>query len=97
MELQLKLPGDWSVGGHRPALTEEPDGDNLEAVLTWLREVEIDAWIQTTPPTQIAGGIHDPYRGRVRKDFHSSNGQWPRGEIARWLFDAGRHQYGHPL
>ena len=94
MELQLRLPGNWPVGQHRRALLEQPDPDDLESVLTWLQEVEINAWIQTTPRAHIAAGIHDPNGGEdIRRDFQSSNGKWPRGEIARWLLDTVREHY----
>jgi hypothetical protein len=93
MELQLRLPGDWPVGQHRYA-SPEPAGGDLESVLTWLQEVEINAWISTIPPAHIAAGVHDPYGGDdIRKDFHSVNGEWPRGEIARWLLDTVREHY----
>lgn len=69
-------------------------GEDLESVLTWLQEVEINAWIQTTPPAHIAAGIHDPYGGDdIRRDFHTVDGKWPRGEIARWLLDTARQYY----
>jgi len=44
-----------------------------------------------------------PYRGRgarsyggddIRRDFHTVDGKWPRGEIARWLRDTARCHYG---
>ena len=79
MELQLRLPGDWPVGQHRHA-PPEPAGEDLESVLTWLREVEINAWISTTPPAHIAAGIHDPYGGEDIRRF-------PRG---RWGLAARR-------
>ena len=53
MEMQQKLPGDWPVGMHR-VTSPAPAGDDLESVLTWLQEVEINAWVQTTPPAHIA-------------------------------------------
>ena len=62
MELQLSLPGKWPVGQHRRT-HPEPDADDLESVLTWLQAIEINAWIQTTPPAHIAAGIHDPGGG----------------------------------
>lgn len=94
MELQMRLPGDWPVGQRRPTPVE-PAADDLEAVLTWLQEVEVNAWIQTTPPAHIAAGIHDPYGGDdIQHAFHSINGEWPRGEIARWLLDTARFHYG---
>jgi hypothetical protein len=58
MDLQLKLPGDWPVG-HIRRTHPEPDADDLESVLYCLQEVEINAWVQTTPPAHIAAGIHD--------------------------------------
>jgi hypothetical protein len=74
MELQLRLPGDWPVGQYRHA-PPTPVGDDLESVLTWLQEVEINAWISTTPPAHKAAGVHDPYGGEdIRRDFHSNNG-----------------------
>ena len=93
MELQLRLPGDWPVGQHRHA-PPEPAGEDLKSVLIWLQEVEINAWISTTPPAHIAAGIHDPYGGEdIREVFQPVNGEWPRGEIARWLLDTARHYY----
>ena len=93
MELQLRLPGDWPVGQYRNA-SPEPAGEDLESVLTWLQEVEINAWVQTTPPAHIAAGVHDPYGGEdIRRDFHPIHGEWPRGEIARWLLDTVREHY----
>ena len=93
MELQLRLPGVWPVGQYRLA-PPEPAGENLESVLTWLQMIEINAWIQTTPPAHIAAGVHDPYGGEdIRRDFHSINGEWQRGEIARWLLDTARQYY----
>lgn len=59
MELQLRLLGDWPVGVHRCA-SPAPAGDDLESVLVWLQEAEINAWISTTPPAHIAVGVHDP-------------------------------------
>jgi hypothetical protein len=97
MELQLRLPGDWPVGQHRHA-PPEPASDDLESVLTWLQDAEINAWIQTTPPAHIAAGIHDPNGGKDIWDvFHPVNGEWPHGEIARWLLDTARHHYGFRL
>ena len=55
MELQLRLPGEWPVGQHRPA-PPEPASEDLESVLVWLQEIEINAWIQTIPPAHIAAG-----------------------------------------
>ena len=55
MELQLRLPGDWPVGQHR--LLPDLDADDLASVLTWLHEIEINAWVQTTPSAHIAAGI----------------------------------------
>ena len=93
MELQLRLPGEWPVGQHRPA-PPEPASEDLESVLVWLQEIEINAWIQTTPPAHIAAGVHDPYGGDdIRQDFHGVDGQWPRGKIARWLLDTVRRHY----
>jgi hypothetical protein len=98
MELQLQLPGDWPVGMGRRAPIPEPDGEDLEFVLTWLQEVEINAWVQTTPPAHIAAGIHDPGGGEdIWQVFHPIAGEWPKGEIARWLLDAARHHYGFRL
>jgi len=92
MEHQLRLPGDWPVGQHRHALPA-PAGEDLESVLVWLQEVEVNAWISTTPPAHIAAGVHDPYGGEdIRRDFQAAEGEWPRGEIARWLLDTV-HQY----
>ena len=100
MELQLRLPGDWPVGQHRHP-PPEPAGDDLESVLTWLQEVEINAWISTTPPAHIAAGVHDPYGGDdIRRDFHLSSGNGrgarlpdgcstPRGSITRGLGSEG--------
>jgi len=74
MELQLKLPGDWPVG-HRRHAPAAPDAEDLEAVVTWLQEVEVSAWIQTTPPSHIAVGIHDPYGGPdISHDFQMVDG-----------------------
>jgi len=93
MELQLSLPGDWPVGQHRHA-PPAPAGDDLESVLTWLQEVEVNAWMQTAPPAHIAAGVRDPYGGAdIRQDFHAVGGEWPRGEIARWLLDTVRERY----
>ena len=93
MEIQLRLPGDWPVGIHRVP-SSAPAGDDLESVLMWLQEVEINAWVQTTPPAHIAAGIHDPQGGEDIWDvFHPVNGEWPRGEIARWLLDTARQYY----
>ena len=92
MELQLRLPGDWPVGQHwrSPAAGT----DNLESVLTWLQAVEINAWVQTTPPAHIAAGIHDPNGGEdIWTVFHPVEGVWPRGEIARWLVETARFHY----
>ena len=82
MELQLRLPGDWPVGQHRRALLEQPDPDDLESVLTWLQEVEINAWIQTTPPAHIAAGIHDPNGG---EDIWVFSPSMVSGPVARLL------------
>jgi hypothetical protein len=93
MELQLRLPGDWPVGQHRHA-PSEPADDDLESVLTWLQEVEINVWIATTPPAHMAVGVHDPYGGEdIRRDFHTVGGEWPRGEIVRWLLDTVCEHY----
>lgn len=93
MEHQPRLPGDWPVGQHRrasPALA----GTDLELDLIWLPEIEIDTRIATTPPAHIAAGAHDPCGGPdIREDFHSVNGEWPRGEIVRWLLDTVRTHY----
>ena len=63
MELQLRLPGDWPVGQHRHA-PPEPAGDDLESVLTWLQEVEINAWIRPRRPrtSRQASMIHTAAR-----------------------------------
>jgi hypothetical protein len=93
MEHQLRLPGDWPVGGHHPA-SKPLAGEDLESVLVWLQEAEVNAWIQTTPPAHIAVGVHDPYAGDdIREDFEPVNGEWPRGDIARWLIATVRHHY----
>jgi len=93
MELQLRLPGDWLVGQHRHA-PPAPADDDLESVLTWLQEVEVNAWIQTTPPAHIAAGVHAPDGGPdIRRDFYAIRGDWPKGEIARWLLDTVREHY----
>ena len=93
MELQLRLPGDWPVGHHRHA-PPAPEAEDLESVLVWLQEVEVNVWIQTTPPSHIAAGVHDPYGGPdIRRDFDTVGGEWPRGEIARWLLDTVREHY----
>lgn len=93
MELQLRLPGDWPVGDYRRA-PSAPAGEDLESVLTWLQDVEVNAWISTTPPALIAAGVHDPYGGEdIRRDFYAVNVEWPRGEIARWLLDTAKHHY----
>jgi hypothetical protein len=93
MELQLKLPGDWPVGQYRHA-PPAPVEDDLESVLTWLQDIEVNAWIQTTPPAHITAGVHDPCGGEdIRRDFHTVDGDWPRGEIARWLLDTVREHY----
>ena len=44
-------------------LQPKPGGDDLESVLAWLQEVEINVWISTTPPVHIAVGVRDPYGG----------------------------------
>jgi len=93
MEHQLRLPGDWPVGV-RHAVSKALDSEDLESVLVWLQEAEVNAWIQTTPPAHIAVGVHDPYGGDdIREDFEPINGEWQRGEIARWLIDTVRHHY----
>ena len=93
MELQLRLPGDWPVGRYRHA-PSEPAGEDLESVLTWLQEIEINAWVQTTPPAHIAAGIYDPAGGEdIWTVFHAAGGIWPHGEIARWLVDTARLHY----
>jgi len=93
MELQLRLPGDWPVGQHRHA-PPAPAGDDLESVLVWLQEVEVNAWVQTTPPAHIAVGIHDPAGGPdISHDFQPVNGAWPRGAMARWLVETARLYY----
>jgi hypothetical protein len=93
MELQLRLPGDWPVGQDRRTRSE-PDADDVESMVTWLQEIEINAWIQTTPPAHIAAGIHDPNGGEDIWDiFHPVGGVWPRGEIARWLVETARYHY----
>ncbi len=93
MEHQLTLPGDWPVGAYHRAPVELA-GEDLESVLFWLQEIEVNAWISTSPPAHIAVGIHDPYGGEdIRQDFHSVRGEWPRGEIARWLIDTVRQHY----
>ena len=93
MEHQLWLPGDWPVGVRRYA-SPAPEGEDLESVLVWLQEVQVSAWISTAPPAHIAVGVHDPYGGDdIRQDFHSVDGEWPRGEIARWLLDTVRQHY----
>jgi len=98
MELQLTLPGDWPVGQHTRVPAAEPKPSDLESVLTWLQEVEINAWVETTPPAHIAAGIHDPYGGDdIRQDFQQVKGVWPRGEIARWLYATARFHYGDRL
>jgi hypothetical protein len=52
-------------------------GDDLESVVLWRQEIEIDAWISTTPPAHIAAGVHDPYgRPDICNDFHIVNGAW---------------------
>jgi len=94
MELQLRLPGDWPVGLGRRAPVPQPESEDLESVLTWLQAVEVNAWVQTTPPAHIAAGIHDPNGGEdVWEVFHPVGGSWPHGEIARWLLEAARHHY----
>lgn len=62
MEHQLRLPGDWPVGVHH-AVSKPLTGEDLESVLVWLQEAEVNAWIQTTPPAHIAVGVRDPYGG----------------------------------
>lgn len=93
MEHQLSLPGEWPVSVHHRAPVELA-GEDLESVLIWLQEIEVNAWIATTPPAHIAAGVHDPYGGPdIRRDFHTVGGEWPRGEIARWLLDTVREHY----
>jgi len=92
MELQLRLPGDWPVGEYRRTAMV-PDAEDLESVLSWLQEVEVNAWIQTTP-AHIAAAVHPPDGGPdIRRDFQAIGGEWPRGEIARWLLDTVREHY----
>jgi hypothetical protein len=75
-----------------------PESEDLESVLLWLQEVEINAWIATTPPAHIAAGMHDPFgRDDIRQDFRPVNGEWPRAEIARWLLAAAQIYYRHRL
>jgi hypothetical protein len=67
------------VGQHRNAPLV-PAGDNLESVLIWPQEVEVNAWISTAPPAHIAAGVHDPYGGEdIRRDFTQSVVSGPPG------------------
>ena len=89
MEPQLRPPGDWHRRTH-----QELDADDLESVLIWLQEIEINGWIQTTAPAYIAAGLYDPAGTEdIWTVFHAAGGVWPNGEIARWLVDTARFHY----
>ncbi|WP_428673783.1 hypothetical protein [Reyranella sp.] len=93
MELQLRLPGDWPVGQYRRA-SIAPDAEDLESVVLWLQDAEINCWIVNAPPAHISVGLHDPAGGPdIRHDFQPVDGAWPRGAMARWLIETTRLYY----
>lgn len=87
------MPGDWPVGVRR-VVAAPLQSDDLESMLLWLQELDVNACISTTPPALIVVAIHDPYGGDdIREDFEPVNGEWPHRQIARWLIKTARFHY----